>query len=146
MEKKRRKIKKKRWKIENRRRKTYKMRRGPFFFFFHFSKLLQFVLGVTKWEFSTVGKLFLIGKKIRKNDFTTSEKYSCYAPGGRGKCTLLERRLRSGLSLFLCTFLPSVADKVMPLIFQFPTDWQRLVHYYNPVSLFHQSCHYIEQY
>ena len=54
-----------------------------FFFFcfaFHFSKPLKFVLGLPKWEFSTRKKHFTPGKKIRKNDFAPSEKYSSYAP------------------------------------------------------------------
>ena len=32
------------------------------------------------WEFSTGKKHFTPGKKIRKNDFAPSEKYSSYAP------------------------------------------------------------------
>ena len=43
-------------KIENGRRKSYKKRWVPFFFFFfafHFSKRLKFVLGLPKWEFPT---------------------------------------------------------------------------------------------
>ena len=50
--------------------------------FFHFSKPLKFVLGLPKWKFSTVKKHFTPGKKIRKNDFAPSEKFSCYAPAG----------------------------------------------------------------
>ena len=46
-----------------------------FFFIFCFSlfKITKFVLGLPKWKFST-------GKKIMKNDFAPSEKFSCYAP------------------------------------------------------------------
>ena len=84
MEQKRRKIQKKgRWKIENGRWKSFKMRRGPFFFFvcvcvcfvfaffffffaFHFSKLLKFVVGLPKQEFSAWKKHFTPGKKSRK--------------------------------------------------------------------------------
>ena len=60
------------------------MRRGPLFIFlffpFHFSKTTEICFGSTKmgipgkcispWE-----------KKIRKNDFAPSEKYSSYTPG-----------------------------------------------------------------
>ena len=60
----------------NGRRKSYKMRRG-FFFSFHFSIPLEFVLGLPKWEFSTHKNEF----HARKNDFAPSEKYSSYAPG-----------------------------------------------------------------
>ena len=63
--------------------KIRKIRRGSFFFFFfafHFSKRLKFVLGVPKWKFSTGKKAFHAGKKIKKNDFAPSEKFSCYAP------------------------------------------------------------------
>ena len=55
-----------RWKIENGRRKTYKMRRGPFFFFFafHFSmKTTEIFLGLPKCEFSTCKKAFYTGEK-----------------------------------------------------------------------------------
>ena len=65
-----RKSKKGRWKIENGRRKSCKMRRGlffPFFFFFfflvHFSKLLQFVLGLPKWGIFYREKTFHAGGK-----------------------------------------------------------------------------------
>ena len=46
-----------------------------FFKYFCFSlfKITKFVLGLRKWKFST-------GKKIMKNDFAPSEKFSCYAP------------------------------------------------------------------
>ena len=37
------------------------------FFAFHFSKPLKFVLGVSKWKFSTGKKAFLARKNIRKN-------------------------------------------------------------------------------
>ena len=56
---------------------------GWFFFAFHFSKRLKFVFGLLKWEFFTGKKVFHAEKKIRKNDFAPSEKYSCYAPGLR---------------------------------------------------------------
>ena len=72
-----------RWKIENGMRKSYKMRRGPSSsssFFFSLLKPLKFVLGLPKWEFSSGKKHFTSGKKIRKNDFTHSEKYSSQAP------------------------------------------------------------------
>ena len=36
------------------------------FFAFHFSKPLKFVLGLTKWEFSTGKKHFTTGKKSGK--------------------------------------------------------------------------------
>ena len=51
-----------------------------FFFFFHFSKRLKFVLGLPKWGFSTEKIAFHARKKIRKNNFAPSEKYACYAP------------------------------------------------------------------
>ena len=60
--------------------KSSKMRRGAYFFF-HFSKWLKFVLGLPKWKFPTGKKHFTPGKKVRKNDFAPSEKFSCYAPG-----------------------------------------------------------------
>ena len=53
-----------------------------FFFAFHFSKPLKFVLGLPKWKFSTGKKHFTAGKKLRKNDFAPSEQFSCYAPEG----------------------------------------------------------------
>ena len=67
--KKKKKKKKGKWKIENGRGKSYKMRRGPFFFFsfpFHFSKPLKFVLGLPKWEFSTGKNQFTLGKNQEK--------------------------------------------------------------------------------
>ena len=39
----------------------------------------EICFGSTKWEFSTGKKAFHAGKKISKNDFAPSEKYSCYA-------------------------------------------------------------------
>ena len=66
IEKKRKKIEKAKVEIENGRWKSYKMRRGPSFFFFFlltvFSKPLKFVLGLPKWKFSTVKT----GKKIQE--------------------------------------------------------------------------------
>ena len=98
MEKKRRKILKS--KVENWKRKEAKVPKwGEDFFFsffllnflffyfiylliylffaFHFSK---FFLSLPKWKFSTGEKAFHARKKIRKNDFAPSEKFSCYAP------------------------------------------------------------------
>ena len=59
------------------------MRRGPFsfLFFFTFQKMTQSCLGSTKMEIFYWEKAFHAGKKIRKNDFARSEKFSCYAPG-----------------------------------------------------------------
>ena len=73
MEKKRRKIVKRkgRWKIENGRKESYKMRNEERFLFLG---------GLPKWKFATGKKHFTPGKKIRKNDFTPSEKFACYAP------------------------------------------------------------------
>ena len=65
------------WKVT-----SYKMRRGLFFFFFfafHFSKPQKFVLGLPKGEFSTGKGHFTPRRKIRKNDFAPSEKYSSNA-------------------------------------------------------------------
>ena len=63
------------WKLKE--EKLLKEERTFFFFFaFHFSKWLKFVLGLPKWEFSTT-------KKIRKNYFVPLEKYACYTPGSR---------------------------------------------------------------
>ena len=53
--------------------KVTKWGEDPFFFACHFLKPLKFVLGLSKWKFST-------GKNIRKNDFAPSEKFSCYTP------------------------------------------------------------------
>ena len=79
------KSKKGRWKIENgRKEKLQKIGEDLFFFFFfsfHFSKRLKLVLGVPKREFSTGKKHFTPGKKIRKNNFAPSEKYTCYTQG-----------------------------------------------------------------
>ena len=65
-------------------KKWTKWRDDLFFFFFacHFSKPLKFGLCLQKRKFSTRKKHFTLGKKIRKNDFAPSEKFSCYAPGG----------------------------------------------------------------
>ena len=61
------------------------MRRELFFFLaFHPSKRLKFVLGLPKQESSTGKKYLMLGKKIKKNDFAPSEKYSCYAPASEG--------------------------------------------------------------
>ena len=49
-----------------------------FFFFIFVSKPLKFVLGLTKWEFSTGKKHFTLEKYIRKMTWP-SEKYSSYA-------------------------------------------------------------------
>ena len=46
---------------------------GEDLFAFHFSKQQKFVLELPKWKFST-------GKKFRKNDYASSEKFFCYAP------------------------------------------------------------------
>ena len=79
MEQKERKLKNGRWKIENGRRKNYQIGEDFFFFPFHFSKRLKIVLGLPKWEFSTGKSISRREKKIRKNDFAPSEKYSSYA-------------------------------------------------------------------
>ena len=64
-------------KKENGAEKMQNAKKGRWKFFllfsFHFSKPLKFVFCLPKWEIST-------GKKIRKNDFVPSEKYSSYAP------------------------------------------------------------------
>ena len=44
-------------------------------------KTTEITFGSTKWKFSTRKKHFTPGKKIKKNDFVSSEKYSSYAPG-----------------------------------------------------------------
>ena len=78
-------------KIEKKRRKIVKGKVeklqnevrtwGLFFFFFFFCfslfKPLRFVLGLLKWKFSTKKKHFTPGKKIRKNYFAPSQKFSC---------------------------------------------------------------------
>ena len=63
------------------------MRRGPFFLFFFFVfcfsllKTTKICFGSTKMEIFYREKAFQARKKIRKNDFAPSEKFSCYAPG-----------------------------------------------------------------
>ena len=71
-------------KIENGRRESSKMRRGAFFFFF---LSLLFTFQNDKKLFRVYhngnflsGKAFHAGKKIRKNAFAPSQKFSCYAP------------------------------------------------------------------
>ena len=72
-------------KIANGMRKSNKMRRGPFFLAFHFSKPLTFVFGSTKMGIFYREKAFHTRKKIRKNDSAPSEKYSPLTPAwGRG--------------------------------------------------------------
>ena len=57
-----------------------------FFFFFFFSlcfsllEMMEICFGSTKMGISYREKAFHAGKKIRKNDFAPSEKYTCYAP------------------------------------------------------------------
>ena len=53
-----------------------------FFFFFCFSlfKKTEICFGSTKMGIFYREKAFHAGKKIKKNDFAPSEKYSCYAP------------------------------------------------------------------
>ena len=68
MEKKEGKSKKGRWKIANGRRKSYKMRSLLFTFQNHQNLF---------WVYQNGN--FLPGKKIRKNDFVPSEKYTSYA-------------------------------------------------------------------
>ena len=66
---KRRKIlkkEKKKGKVQIWKWKEEKLQRGTYFFAFHFSKPLKFVLGLPKWEFSTRKKHFKPGKKSRK--------------------------------------------------------------------------------
>ena len=54
-----------------------------YFFAFQFSKRLRFVLCPPKWKLIYREKAFHAGKNIRKNDFASSEKFSCYASGLR---------------------------------------------------------------
>ena len=91
-----RKVNKKRWKIENGRRESYKVTIGPCFvcvfsiiiiiiFFFLFIYLLFFFFCFSLFKsteicFGSTTMGIFTGKKIRKNDFTPSEKYSSYAP------------------------------------------------------------------
>ena len=57
------------------------MRRGPFFLCFLLFKTTKICFGSTKMEINFLpGTAFHTGKKIRKNDFAISEKFSCYAP------------------------------------------------------------------
>ena len=51
-----------------------------FYFIFHFSKQLKFVLGLPKWEFSTGEKSILRREKNKEKLVCPSEKYSSYAP------------------------------------------------------------------
>ena len=66
-------------------REEVKISRGPFFFFFfffffacHFFKPLKFVWGLPKWAVFTGKKHISRWEKIRKSDFSPSEKYSSY--------------------------------------------------------------------
>ena len=54
------------------------MRRG--LLFFSLLKTSEICFGSTKMGIFYWEKAFHIGKKIRKNDFAPSEKYSSYAP------------------------------------------------------------------
>ena len=80
------KLKKGRWKLENGRRKSYKMRTWGedfFFFFFSFSlfKTTEICFRSTKMGIFYREKIhFPPWKKIKKNYFAPSEKYSSYAP------------------------------------------------------------------
>ena len=76
-EKKKENLKMEGGKLKKGRRKHHNLRRGLFFF------LMKFVLSLPKCEFSTGKKHSTPGKKIRKNDFAPSEKYSSYAPEDR---------------------------------------------------------------
>ena len=77
MEKKRRKIAK--GKLEG--EKSMKMSRKLTFFFLHV-ETTEICCGCTKIEISTrKKKTFHAGKKIKKSDFATPEKYSSYATG-----------------------------------------------------------------
>ena len=55
---------------------------GEYLFCFSLFKTIEICFGCTKMGISywKKNKHFTPGKKIRKNDFATSEKYSCYAP------------------------------------------------------------------
>ena len=81
--KKRRKIEKakvKNWKWKE--EKLQNEERTPFFFFcFSFFKMTEICFGFTKMEIFYWEKAFYAWKKIRKNDFAPSEKFSCYASG-----------------------------------------------------------------
>ena len=60
------------------------MRRGPpplFFFGLSLFKSTKICFGSTKMEIFYREKAFHAAKKIRKNDFASSEKFSCCAPG-----------------------------------------------------------------
>ena len=66
------------------RGKRWKMSRGPFFFsFFFFFFFYYFASGFGGYQIEIFyrEKAFHAGKKIKKNDFAPSEKFSCYAPG-----------------------------------------------------------------
>ena len=81
IEKKRMKIVK--GKVENWKWKVEKWGEAFFFFFFCLSlfKTTKICFGSTKVVIFYQEKAFHAGKKIRKNDFAPSEKFSCYAPG-----------------------------------------------------------------
>ena len=86
--------------------------RRPFFFFFfffffafHFWKRRKFVLGLPKWEFYR-------GKNISRwenleNDFASSEKYACYAPG-ETKITPKIFKSHWTISVLLISFDPRI--------------------------------------
>ena len=106
IEKKRRKIvkgkvKNWKWKVE-----SYKMRRGLFFFFcFSLFKTTKICFGSTKLEIFYREKALHTRKKIRKNDFAPSEKFSCYAPAYRihWEISMTQRKsctLKAQLSVF----------------------------------------------
>ena len=78
--------KKGRWKIENGRRKSYIMRRGPF--------------GSTKMAIFYQEKAFHVGKKIRKNDFAPSKKYSSYAPASFNRRSAVLILANNGIRLY----------------------------------------------
>ena len=95
-----------RWKIETGRRKSYKIRRGPYFyffliFFFCFSlfKTTEISFGSTKIGILDQEKAFCTGEKTRKNDFAPSEKYSSYAVIMRTKCHTNIKQTASKLHL-----------------------------------------------
>ena len=78
-----------------------------FFFFFCFSlfKTTQICFGSTKLEIFYREKALHTRKKIRKNDFAPSEKFSCYAPAYRihWEISMTQRKsctLKAQLSVF----------------------------------------------
>ena len=90
IEKKRRKIVKgkvENWKWKVEKLKNEKKKWGEDFFFCFvfvfcfplFKKTTKISFGSTKMEIFYREKVFHAWKKIRKNDFATSEKFSCYA-------------------------------------------------------------------